>query len=117
MKRFSLIVVFLFIGCAMLGTQPWHLDIQNWEPKQKANFFMNAWLAEKSSYDSLNAMENKPESLIKVLQAKRDVLEKSRIPTRAYVKSINAGGAVDPVIEQEIIQWLIQLQQMIIYGG
>lgn len=117
MKRIALlsIVLFLFACTAHLGNIPWHLDIPNWSSHQKANFFINTWMAEKYTYDSMNAMENKPEELISVLKAKREILEKSRIPIRTYASIINSGGFPDANSEQEIIDFIRQLQMQYIY--
>lgn len=114
-----LMACLLLVGCGTLnlGNMPWHLDIQNWSSHQKANFFMDTWMSEKASYDSLNAMDNKPDDLIKVLEAKRKILEESRLPIRVYAQIVNAGDTPDPGSEQDIIGWLRQLQQQIIYGG
>jgi hypothetical protein len=110
-------VVFMACGTLNIGNVPWQLDIQNWSVHQRANFFMTTWLAEKHSYDTLNAMEDKSEDLIKVLKAKREILEQSRVPIRMYVQIVNSGVLPGPESEQEIINWLRQLQQQIIYGG
>jgi len=121
MRKFKWVVFIavLFMACGTLniGNVPWHLDIQNWSVHQRANFFMATWLAEKHSFDTLNAMENKPENLIKVLKVKREILEQSRVPIRMYVQIVNSGNIPGTESEQEIINWLRQLQQQIIYGG
>ena len=121
LKRNSIIVmiVLLFIGCATMnvGQVPWTLDIQNWSSHQKANFFMTTWMAEKYSFDSMNAMEDKPDDLLKVLEEKRKILEGLRIPIRVYVQIVNAGNLPTQDSEQEIIVLLKQLQTNYIYGG
>jgi len=122
MKRFryiSLIIVLLFIGCATMnvGQVSWTLDIQNWSSHQKANFFMTTWMAEKYSFDSMNAMEDKPDDLLKVLEEKRKILEGLRVPVRVYVQIVNAGNLPSQDSEQEIIVLLKQLQTNYIYGG
>jgi len=116
-KRIALlsVVLFLFACTANLGNIPWHLDIQNWSSHQKANFFMKTWMAEKNTYDSMNAMENKPEELVPVLKAKYEILEKSRVPIRTYVSIVNSGSLPDTNSEQEIINFLRQLQMQYIY--
>jgi hypothetical protein len=118
-KRFVLLgIIVLFVACtANLGNVPWHLDIQNWSMYQKANFFMNTWMAEKNSYDTMNDMDNKPDDLIKVLEAKRKILEDSRVPIRLYVHIVKAGNTPDINSEQEIIDFLRQLQMQYLYGG
>ena len=111
------IIFLLVVGCSTLniGQVPWALDIQNWSSYQKANFFMNTWMAEKRNYDSLNAIENKPSDLIDVLKTKREIIEKSRVPIRWYVEAVNRGETPNQQSEQEIIDWLRQLQQQVIY--
>ena len=118
-KRTVLLVImaiFLISCTANMGNVPWNVSIKDWSPHQKANFFMKTWLAEKETYDSMNAMKDKPENLIKVLKVQRDVLENSRIPIRTYAKVINSGGTPDATMEQEIIKWIRQLQQQYIYS-
>jgi len=115
----SVAVLFLLAGCGTLnlGSTPWHLDIKNWSSHQRANFFMATWMAELDSYNSTNAIENKPVELINMLKAKRDILEKSRVPIRTYVGMVSSGSAPDAAMEQEIINFLRQLQMQYIYGG
>lgn len=111
-----LVAIFIFLGCATMGQKPWYYDIKNWNMYQKANFFMSVWLAEKHSYDTMNTMEDKPEAVIEILKAKAKILEAVREPIRIYVQSVKAGGMPDIKSEQEIISWLIQLQQQVVYG-
>lgn len=120
-KRVWLLVfVLLFIcscGTMNFGNTPWTLDIQNWSSHQKANFFMKTWMVEKNTYDSINAMENKPEELVDVLKSKRKVLENSRIPIRLYADIVAGGGTPSQESEQAIINWLRELQTQMIYKG
>ena len=76
---------------------------------------MSMWMSEKQSYDMLNAIENKPEDLIKTLEVKYQILEKSRVPMRMYATMVNAGGIPTPESEQELIDWLRQLQIQMMY--
>lgn len=119
-KRFNLIItvwVLLFIGCGTMnvGQVPWTLDIQNWSQHQKANFFMNTWMAEKANFDSMNTIEDKSDDLVKVLKAKREILESLRVPIRIYSGVVEGGGIPSTESEQVIINLLRQLQQQIIY--
>ena len=123
MRRFKFIgiilALFILVGCATMnvGDVPWNVAISDWQPKQKADFMMTMWLSEKKTYDSMNAMENKSSDLIDVLEAKYQILEKSRIPMRMYVSIINSGGIPDQESEQLLIDWLRQLQLQLVYGG
>jgi len=112
-----LAIAFLFTACGTmnLGNVPWDVSIQDWQPKQKADFMMSMWMSEKQSYDMLNAIENKPEDLIKTLEVKYQILEKSRVPMRMYATMVNAGGIPTPESEQELIDWLRQLQIQMMY--
>ena len=111
-------VLFMAIACtANLGNIPWYEDIKTWSPHQKADFFMNIWLAEKESYDRMNAITNKPDSLIKSLQAKYRVLEDSRIPIRTYSTMVKSGAFPTGETTQEIINFIEQLQINYVYGG
>ena len=120
-RRFRLmpiILILMFIsGCGTmnLGNVPWDVSIQDWQPKQRADFMMSMWMSEKQSYDMLNAIENKPEDLIKTLEVKYQILEKSRVPMRMYATMVNAGGTPTPASEQELIDWLRQLQIQMLY--
>jgi len=109
----------MFIGCAMFNTTgtPWYQDIKNWSSYQKANFFMNSWLAEENGYNTLNEMPDKPESLVESLNIKRKVLETSRMPIRMYVQLVSQGKVPSAESEQQIINWLRELQMQYIYGG
>ena len=114
-----LAIVFLFMACGTmnLGNVPWDVSIQDWQPKQRADFMMSMWLSEKQSYDMLNAIENKPEDLIKTLEIKYNILEKSRVPMRMYAIMVNSGGTPTQESEQQLIDWLRQLQLQLVYGG
>ena len=117
-KLIPIILMLLFIGCtANLGNVPWQLDIKNWSPEKRANFFLKSWLAEKANYDALNALEKKSPALLKVLETKREILEQSRKPIRAYSTIVKSGGMPDAATEQAIIDWLRSLQNQYIYGG
>ena len=121
MRKFRILAIIMamffvagMVGCtASIGQVPF----AKWTSYQKANFFMKTWENEKASYDSLNAMENKPPDLIVVLNAKYKIIEKSRIPVRMYVKIVKAGGIPDSNSEQEILDWIRDLQQQLVYGG
>ena len=123
MRKFKfigiLLVLFLVAGCATMnvGDVPWHVQIKEWQPKQKADFMMNLWMSEKDTYDRMNAIENKPPDLVEVLKLKYEVLEKSRKPMRFYVQTVKAGGVPDPTSEQELIDWLREMQLQFFYGG
>jgi hypothetical protein len=114
-----LAIAFLVASCATMniGDVPWQVDIKQWQPKQRADFMMNLWMSEKSTYDRMNAIENKPPDLITVLKAKYQVLEQSRKPMRAYAQYVNSGGIPNPDAEQELINWLRELQLQFVYGG
>lgn len=108
-------------GCIIGKTGPeaassegvaWYNDIQNWTPYQKSNFLMESYLAEKKAYDLQNAIEKKSPELIAMLKVKREVLEQARIPTRLYVSLVKAGGSPDADVEQQIIDWIRQLQTL-----
>jgi len=123
-RLFLIMLAFIFIigsiSCSHFGSPengPWYLNIQKWAPKQKADFFMGTWMAEKENYDILNAIENKPEDLIKVLKVKYQILENSRIPVKVYADIVNAGDIPNQTDEQEIINWLRSLQVQLVYGG
>jgi len=118
-RRNTLIFLLLFIvGCsAGLANVPWYTDIGKWIPEKRANFFMKTWLAEKANYDAMNAIENKSPALVKTLKVKHDILEQSRMPIRAYVSIVKAGGTPDADSEQKIIDWLREMQRQYIYGG
>lgn len=119
-KRNLLVVVMLFCfitACGGLANVKWDADIQNWIPQKRANFFMKTWLAEKANYDAMNSIENKSESLIKTLELKRQILEKSRQPIRIYVNLVKSGGTPNSTSEQQIIDWLREMQRQYIYGG
>lgn len=117
-KFLVVVLLILFLGCtANLGNVPWHLDVKNWTPHQKANFFMKSWLAERASYDALNEIQNKSPELIRVLKAKQNVLESSRIPIRMYSNIVSSGGTPDLTMEEDIIKWLRELQTQYLYGG
>lgn len=113
------ILLVLLIGCSTMniGDVPWNVAIGEWQPKQKADFMMTMWMSEKATYDMMNAIENKPADLIEVLEVKYQILEKSRIPMRLYVSTVNSGGTPDPESEQELINWLRQLQLQMVYKG
>ena len=118
MRKFRFIGVILalffvvgMVGCtATIGQVPF----AKWTSHQKANFFMNTWLAEKASYDIMNQMENKPPELVASLKTKYKVLEESRLPIRSYVTLVNGGG-IDSNAEDEILAWLRQLQVQLVY--
>ena len=103
----SILVLFI-VGCGTLnfGNTPWYLDIQNWSSYQRANFFMTTWIAELDSYNSMNAIQDKPEELVSVLKVKREILEKSRVPIRTYVGLVDSGSVPSNEMEQEIINFL-----------
>jgi len=109
MRKFKFIGVilalFLIVSCATLsvGNEPWDVAISDWQPKQKADFIMSMWLSEKQTYDIMNAIENKPEDLISALEAKYQILEKSRVPIRMYASIVNSGGVPNTEDEQQII--------------
>ena len=113
-----LLVVCLIIGCAHMniGDVPWNVDIKQWQPKQRADFMMSMWLSENSTYKRMNAIENKPLDLIEVLKAKYQVLEESRKPMRLYAQIVNSGEIPDPTAEQELIDWLRELQLQFVYS-
>ena len=123
MLKRRLIFVFVLMAfisaCATMnvGDVPWQVDIKQWQPKQRADFMMSLWLSEKETYDRMNAIENKPPDLIEVLKAKYQVLEKSRKPMRAYAQIVNSGEVPNPTAEQELIDWLRELQLQFVYGG
>ena len=65
-RRYAAIVLllFAFVACtANLGNVPLDLDVQNWIPEKRANFFMKTWMSEKATYDNMNAIEDKPENI------------------------------------------------------
>jgi len=74
-------------------------------------------LSEKQTYDIMNAIENKPDDLVKALESKYQILEKSRVPIRMYASIVNSGGVPNAEDEQQIIDWLRQLQIQLVYGG
>jgi len=116
-KRIGIVICMLFVmSCGLFGGSK-NLHIGDWNSYQKANFFMTTWMSEKSAYDAMNALENKPDNLIKVLEAKQKVLEGSRIPIRTYVTLVNQGGIPDAGVEQQIIDWLRQLQLEYVYSN
>jgi len=114
-----ILALFMLAGCATMnvGDVPWNVTISDWQPKQKADFMMSMWLSEKQTYDMMNAIENKPVDLIAALQVKYQILEKSRVPMRMYASTVNSGGVPDPASEQQLIDWLRQLQLQLVYGG
>ena len=97
--------------------QIWYLDIQNWTSHQKANFFMDTWMAENANYKAMNAIPNKSKALVDLLKVKREVLENSRIPIRTYASMVNSGGVLDTETERQIIGWIRQLQLQALQGG
>ena len=121
--RFPILLVFLALvmACAIGQTQnptiSWHLDIQNWTSHQKANFFMETWMAENAGYKAMNTIPNKSEALIKLLKAKQKVIELARLPIRTYASIVNSGGVIDTTTEQQITGWLRQLQLQALQGG
>jgi len=121
MRKFKFIgiilALFLLAGCATMnvGEVPWTVAISDWQPKQRADFLMSMWMSEKATYDMQNAIENKPEELVKTLEIKYNILEKSRVPMRMYASIVNSGGVPDQASEQQIIDWLRQLQIQLIY--
>jgi hypothetical protein len=118
LKLIPIILILLFIaGCGTMnvGQVPWYKAITDWQPKQRADFMMSMWLSEKQSYDTMNAIENKPADLIKTLEVKNKILEESRVPMRMYVTMVNAGGTPDQKSEQQLVDWLRQLQIQLIY--
>jgi len=123
MRKFKFIGVilalFMLAGCATMnmGDVPWNVQIKEWQPKQKADFIMSLWLSEKQTYDIMNAIENKPDDLVKALESKYQILEKSRVPIRMYASIVNSGGVPNAEDEQQIIDWLRQLQIQLVYGG
>jgi len=123
MRKFKFIGVILALimvaGCATMnmGDVPWNVQIKEWQPKQKADFIMSLWLSEKQTYDIMNAIENKPDDLVKALESKYQILEKSRVPIRMYASIVNSGGVPNAEDEQQIIDWLRQLQIQLVYGG
>jgi len=115
MKRYRFIGVilalFFVISCtASIGQVPF----AKWTSHQKANFFMNTWLAEKASYDIMNQMENKPAELVSTLKTKQKVLEDSRLPIRSYATLVKGGG-IDSNAEDKILAWIRQLQVQLVY--
>jgi len=123
MRKFKfigvIIAILLVAGCATMnmGDVPWNVQIKEWQPKQKADFIMSLWLSEKQTYDIMNAIENKPDDLVKALESKYQILEKSRVPIRMYASIVNSGGVPNAEDEQQIIDWLRQLQIQLVYGG
>ena len=123
MRKFKWVGVILALimvaGCATMnmGDVPWNVQIKEWQPKQKADFIMSLWLSEKQTYDIMNAIENKPDDLVKALESKYQILEKSRVPIRMYASIVNSGGVPNAEDEQQIIDWLRQLQIQLVYGG
>ena len=115
-----LILTISLLSCATFtqgNSGNWTLDIANWTPYQKANFFTSTWMAEKYNYDNLNTMQDKPKELVEVLTAKQKILESSRIPVRLYASTVKGGGIPSDADELAIIQWLRQLQIQYVYGG
>ena len=115
-KIIVVMLLFVLTACtANLGNVPWDLDVKNWVPEKRANFFMKAWMAEKANYDAMNAIENKSESLVKALKVKHEILEKSRVPVRAYAKIVKNKGVPPDDMENAIIGWLRELQMQYLY--
>lgn len=108
----ALLMVMFLASCIpfMQGETPWWETIPNWTSKQKANFFMETWRAEHQSYKSMNAIPDKSPALIEFLKDKQKILEASRVPVRTYVTYVNAGNKPDAATEDEIINWLRDLQ-------
>ena len=122
MKRMSKILIlflaFFLVGCtATMKNIPWNESIGSWTPEQKANFFMETWTAEHQAYKASNAIPDKSDDLIAALKSKREILETSRIPVRTYVSIVKGGGSPDASTEQEIINWLRQMQTQMIKEG
>lgn len=117
-KRNIAVIALLFIlsACtANLGNVPWDVDIKNWIPEKRANFFMKSWLAEKANYDAMNAVENKSEPLIKALNIKYEIIEKSRVPIKGYADIVKNKGIPPDDMEEAIIGWLRKLQTQYLY--
>lgn len=117
MRKFNLLIIPIVLAIISCGTlNIGNVPFQSWTPYQKANFFMQTWTAEKTTYDKMNAMENKPDDLVEVLKVKQKVLEQSRIPIRIYVSMVSQGEIPDQESEQAIVDWLRTLQYEYIYG-
>lgn len=114
-----ILALFMVVGCATMnvGDVPWNVAISDWQPKQRADFMMSMWMSEKATYDMQNAIENKPDDLVRTLEVKYEILEKSRVPMRMYATIVNGGGTPTQSDEQQLIDWLRQLQVQLIYGG
>jgi len=120
MRKFKFIGVILaifivgMVSCATLDIG--EVPFAKWSPKQKATFFMAMWQSQKITYDMMNEIADKPADLIEVLKVKQQILEKSRIPVRAYANIVKGGGVPDASSEDEIAAWLRQLQLQLVYG-
>lgn len=116
--KISTVIVCCIImaACGIFGGSK-NISIASWSSHQKANFFMTTWQSEKRAYDQMNALPNKPEDLIKVLESKYKILENSRVPIRTYITIVNNGGTPDISVEQQIIDWIRELQIQYVYSA
>jgi hypothetical protein len=96
-----------------LSNLPWYEQFKYWTPEQRANFSYDFWKIQKDDYDRWNALENKPPELIAYLKAKRELVDKARLPLEIYLISVKNGTPAS-LQEKEVLDLLTQLQLLIL---
>jgi hypothetical protein len=97
--------------------QPWYVAYKTWTTDQRADFFMQMWMAQEADFKTMNLQPNKSAGLVKAMNTKREVLEQSRVPLRTYVTLIKGGGIPDAATEKQLVDMLTQLQLNYLQGG
>ncbi len=116
MKKAIIIpILALLIGCVgTINPVEWQDSYKTWTTEQRATFLMKTWQFHKSDYDRWNALPDKSPELLKILEAKYQLLERSRIPLRTYVQYVDLTGQADFDMEQQLLAWVLELQAMLI---
>lgn len=122
-------ITFMLLSCVMLAgcspyivgqptpenlrNLPWYEQFKYWTPEQRANFAYDFWKIQKDDYDRWNALDSKSPELIAYLKAKRELVDKARLPLEIYLISVKNGTPVS-LQEKEVLDLLTQLQLLIL---